>query len=88
MVGEATAMLGSVGMVVVTNANNVASVGGYRAGCVYVCMYVCVRKIDKWTRGNSQWSIERRIKVGKYYLVLECDKVRALVSRGVRCAKE
>jgi hypothetical protein len=51
-------------MLFVTSANNVASVGE-------VSCKVCVRKIDKWTRGNSQWSIERRIKVGKYYLALD-----------------
>lgn len=49
-------------MLVVASANNGASVGE-------VSCKVCVRKIDKWTRGNSQWSIERRIKVGKYYLL-------------------
>lgn len=64
VVGEATAILSSMRVLVVTSAKNVASVGE-------VSCEVYVRKMDKWTRGNSQWSIERRIKVGKYYLALD-----------------
>lgn len=51
-----------LGLLVVERASNAASVGEVRVRCV------CIKRINKWARGNSQWSIERRIQVGKYYL--------------------